>query len=248
MLPPKPLAHCFTTTILALGCSSPFLPGSARADSSWVRFRCCLGAAAGQFYESIVRAASAGDNLSGRAARWGAEKMMRKLENEPDPALYIERASFTWVKPAGTFAAAALAIAAIVTFRELNAYTLYFADHYEQQHTFLPSHTVRSWSDATRVEVGCNHVTGDNASDEPIYEVHFGDGGSIRIDSAFPLSGTWIDQVEKIDVALVGAGADFQPWSWMDRNAYHPRCLMAQAMMLDDENYARLRHLIRAPE
>lgn len=204
--------------------------------------------AAGQFYESIVGAASGGDNLSGRAARWGAEKMMRELKDEPDPARYIERASFAWVGPATAFAATALALAAFVTFRELNAYTLYFADHYEQQHTFLPARTVRSWSDATRVEVGCNHVTGKNASDDPVYEVHFRDGGSTRVDSAFPASNSWIDQVEIIDTALVRAGAQFEPWSWLGREAYHPQCLGAQSTWLGDEDYARFRRLIRAPE
>jgi hypothetical protein len=204
--------------------------------------------AAGEFYESIISAASAGNTLGGRAARWGVERMRRELENEPDPERYIQRATFAWVKPAGAFAAAALAIAAVVTVRELNAYTLYFADYYEQQHTFLPSRTVHAWSDAARVEVGCNHVTGRNPSDDPIYEVHFNGGGSTRIDSAFPVSMTWIDQVELIDAALVRAGARFEPWSWLDRDAHHPRCLMAYATWLGAERYARFQRLIRAPE
>lgn len=201
---------------------------------------------AGEFYESVIGAANAGDTLGGRAARWGVDKMQRALENEPDPERYIKRAVFAWVKPAGIFAGAALALAAIVTARELNAYTLYFADRYEQQHTFLPSRTVRAWSDATRVEVGCNHVSRE--SDDPVYEVHFRNGGSTRIDSAFPVSKTWIDQVEIIDAALVSAGARFEPWSWLDRDAYHPRCLMANAVWLGEEQYERFRRLIRAPD
>jgi hypothetical protein len=204
--------------------------------------------AAGEFYASITSAASAGNTLGARAARWGIEKVQRELENESDPERYIQRAMFSWVKPAGAFATAALAFAAVVTVRELNAYTLYFADHYEQRHTFLPSRTVRAWSEAVRVEVGCNHVTGDNAGDDPIYEVHFNGGGSTRIDSAIPVSTTWIDQVEIIDAALVRAGARFEPWSWLDRDAYHPRCLMAYATWLGDDQYARFQRLIRAPE
>lgn len=202
---------------------------------------------AGEFYASITGAAASGKTLSGRAARWGVEKMQRKLEKESDPLRYIRRAAFAWVKPACAFVVAALALAAIVTFRELNAYTLYFADHYEEQHTFLPSPTVRAWSDAVRVEVGCNHVTGENAEDDPVYGVHFDGGGSTRIDGAFPVSKTWIDQVEVIDAALVRAGVRFEPWSWLGRDPYHPRCLMAYATWLGDEKYARFQRLIRAP-
>lgn len=204
--------------------------------------------AAGEFYASITSAASAGNTLGSRAARWGMERIQRELENEPDPGRYIQRATFAWVKPAGAFAATALAIAAVVTVRELNAYTLYFADRYEQQHTFLPSRTMRAWSEVARVRVGCNHVTGENAGDYPIYEVHFNGGGSTRIDSAVPVSMTWIDRVELIDLALVRAGARFEPRSWPDRDAYHPRCLMAYATWLGAERYARFQRLIRAPE
>jgi hypothetical protein len=201
---------------------------------------------AGEFYETVVGATNAADQVRERSARWGILKMMGVLENEQDPGRYVRRATFAWMKPAAALAAAAVAIAAAVTFRELNTYTLYFADHYEQQHTFLPSRTVRAWSDATRVEVGCNHVSRE--SDDPIYEVHFRNGGSTRIDGAFPVSKTWIDQVEIIDAALVSAGARFEPWSWLDRDAYHPRCLMANAVWLGDEQYERFRRLIRAPD
>ncbi|QGZ93286.1 hypothetical protein [Terricaulis silvestris] len=202
--------------------------------------------AAGEFYETIVGSANAPDQRSERSARWGIRRMMEELRDEHDPARYVSRATFAWMKPAAIVAASALALAAIVTFRELNTYTLYFADHYEERHTFLPSPTIRSWSDATRVEVGCNHVSRE--SDDPVYEVHFRDGGSTRIDSAFPVSNTWVDQVEIIDATLVSIGARFEPWSWLDRDAYHPRCLMANAVWLGDEQYARFRRLIRAPD
>lgn len=202
---------------------------------------------AGEFYASVTGAAASGNNLSGRAARWGVKKMLRKLENEPDPLRYIRRAVFAWMKPASGIVAIGLALAAFVTFRELNAYALYFADHYEEQHTFLPAPTVRAWSDAVRVEVGCNHITGKNAGDDPVYSVHFSDGGSTRIDGTFPVSKTWLDQVEVIDAALVRRGVRFEPWSWLGRDPYHPRCLMAYANWLGDEKYSRFQRLIRAP-
>lgn len=203
---------------------------------------------AGEFYGSVTDAANAGDTLGGRAARWGVKTMQRELADEPDPHVYVRRAAFAWVKPAGLLSLAALAIAALVTVRELDAYSLYYADRYEAQHTFSPSRTVRAWADATHVEVGCNHVTGENAGDDPVYEVHFEGGDSARIDGAIPVSMTWIDQVEQIDAVLVRAGARFEPWSWLDRDAYHPRCLMAYATWLGDEKYARFQRLIRAPE
>lgn len=203
---------------------------------------------AGEFYGAIADAANSGDSLGGRAARWGVRTLQRELENEPDPQAYIRRATFAWVKPAGIFSLTALAIAALVTVRELNAYSLYYDDRYEAQHTFSLSRTVHAWSDASRVEVGCNHVTGENAGDDPVYEVHFEGGDSARIDGAYPVSMTWIDQVERIDAALVRAGARFEPWSWLDRDAHHPRCLMAYATWLGDEQYARIQRLIRAPD
>jgi hypothetical protein len=203
--------------------------------------------AAGEFYVSVTGAANVGDPLGGRAARWGVGRMQRELESEPDPARYLRRAMFASVKLVGAFAAAALAIAAIVAARELNAYTLYFADRYEQQHTFLPSRTVRAWSDAGRVNVGCRHLTGEDAGDAPIYEVHFIGGGSTPIHLAFPVSMTWIDQVELIDAALVRAGARFEPRLGR-REAHDPRCLRAYETWLGAERYARFQRIIRDPE
>lgn len=202
---------------------------------------------AGAFYDSIVVAANSGDGLGARAARWGVEKMMRELKDEQDPRRYIERASFAWVRPMALIALASLALTGVVTFRELNAYTLYSVQGYEARHIFPVSPTVRLWSAATFVEVGCNHVTGKNASNDPIYNVHFRDGGSTRIDGAFPVTGSWLDGVERIDAALVRSGATFQPWTWMNRDPYHPQCLLAYAGELNQADYARLRRLIRAP-
>lgn len=202
---------------------------------------------AGAFYDSIVGAANSGDGLGARAARWGVEKMMRELEHEGDPRRYVERASFAWVRLTASIALVLLALTAVVTFRELNAFTLYSAQGYEARHILPISATVRPWSAATYVQVGCNHVTGKNASNDPIYKVHFRDGGSTRIDGAFPVTGSWLDEVEQIDAALVGSGATFRPWTWMNRDPYHPQCLLAYAGELNETDYARLRRLIRAP-
>lgn len=200
----------------------------------------------GVFYDSIVGAATAGDTLSGRRARWGVEKLMRELEDEQDPERYVWRVSFAWLKPAVLASVVVAAIAAIVTLRELHTYTLFLPDGYEQRHTFMPSPTIGRWTDAARVEVGCNHVTGRNSSDEPVYDIHMKDGRSIRIDGATPISGSWIDQVEKIDAELVAAGARFEAWSWLNRDAYAPQCLTAQAIVLGADDFERLRRLIRA--
>ncbi len=196
--------------------------------------------AAAEFYLAI--ASSWG---TFRAAGTRARMLSCERAEDPQPEGFIRRFMLLSAKRLGLLSAA-LALASIMTTaRELNAYSLFFIDRYEQQHTFLAHPTIRLWADATRVEVGCNHT---DDGDDPIYEVYFKNNGSIRIESAKPVSANWVTEVEKIDSALLRAGARFEPWSWLDREPYDPRCLLAFSSLLGEDTFTRFRRLIRAPQ
>lgn len=145
----------------------------------------------------------------------------------------------------GLLAAVLTLISIVVTVRELNSYTLYFADRYEERHTFQINPTIRRWADASLVEVGCSHT---DDGDLPIYRIHFKDKGNTMIDSAWPVARSWVSQMETIDASLVRAGARFEPWSWLDNDPYSPSCLMAYSSWLSPNDFARFQRLIRAPE
>lgn len=180
-----------------------------------------------------------------RAAGTRLRMVSSERADDPHPTRYIRRFIILSANRFGLLAAAFALASTIVTARELNAFTLYFSDRYEEQHTFLPDRTIRYWANANRIEVGCNHT---DDGDDPIYEVHFKNDGSTRIDGAEPVSANWVTEVEKIDAALVRAGAHFEPWLWLDREPYDPRCLMAYSSLLGEDTFNRFRRLIRAPQ
>jgi len=101
------------------------------------------------------------------------------------------------------------------------------------------------WNDAIFVELGCNHITGKNPSDDPVYKVTFMDGHSERLENAKPVTGEWLDQIEIIDGVLAEAGVEFRRWQWGDRNPLHPECLAANRSKMSAGDYGRLLKLLR---
>jgi len=180
-----------------------------------------------------------------RIAGFQLQKVLRDLSNEKEGPRYARRALMAWVRHEGVILAILTLASIAMTARDIHAYTLIFADRYEQRSIFAPERTVRYWTDATRVEVGCNHSGNEDA---PVYEVHFTGGGSVRLDGASPTSATWLSHMEKIDVGLVSASVRFEPWRALDKDPYDPRCLSAYSARLGEAQALAFQRLIRAPQ
>jgi hypothetical protein len=183
-----------------------------------------------------------------RAAAAAQATLSTRLEDEADARRYVRRFTTGWV---GWFAIPAIVLtllSAALAICDVQSYTLYTRDG-AADHPFFPwqSAQMRSWDDATRVELGCNHVTGRGASDDPVYSVMFRDGSAVRLDDAVAIGGTWLDRMEQIDARLIESGALFRRWDGpLNRNPLHPECLAANRTRLSRDDYQRLLTLLRA--
>lgn len=194
----------------------------------------------GGWVEAAIKNISGNEQGAATRLQFGFENQQDDLQSHHFIARFLRQIS----KHIGLISILFLLVSVLVTARELNAYVLYFSDRYEQRHTLQLDPTVRYWTDATFVEVGCN--VGSQSSN-PVYRVHFKDRSAAYIETASPISTTWLTQMEKIDASLVQAGAQFKPWSWLDRDPYHPQCLKEFADLLGPTDFARFERLIRAP-
>lgn len=161
---------------------------------------------------------------------------------------YIRRALGNWIRLFSWGAAVLFALAFVILDRERDTYTLYSPTGFWAR-PLLPwdEEVRRNWREATRVELGCNHVVGRNASDDVIYDVVF-PGRTERISSATPVGVGYLDALEKIDDALRESKVEFKRWSWLSRDPMHPDCLKHWRVRLTDEDYARLSRLLRFGE
>lgn len=157
------------------------------------------------------------------------------------------------------FVLAALGIA--IAERELTTYEIFTAEGYIATPLSPWSKEARgAWRDASSVLIGCNHVTGKNASDNVIYEVKLPDGRSLNLAGATPVSagllnknsaigtpfsGKFLESLEMIDSELEGGGAAFKRWRWLTRDPLHPDCLAVKRRQLTVGNYERLTRLLR---
>jgi len=157
--------------------------------------------------------------------RWSMRRQLQPLEQETDPDAYVREAAARGLMSLAlaTLALATLSVAAVK--RDVQAHRVYTAEGYIHS-PFFPwaSRDLRRWEDATRVELGCNYIASEDASDV-IYNVHFPDGAEAFPASARALSGHWVDQLQEIDAALRRSDAQFERWRWLNRDPIHPRCL-----------------------
>jgi hypothetical protein len=180
-------------------------------------------------------------------AQAAQRKMLERSNEESTATRYVVRATTGWIGVPGGIAVILSGIAVVLAFGDVRSHSLFTRDGYIHQSFFPGQPTVtRDWTDATYVEAGCNHVTGRNASDDPIYIVHFRDGASTRLEDAIPLGASWLDRIELIDAQLVSAGKQFRTWEpSFGRNPLHPECLAANRERLSRHDYQRLLRLLR---
>lgn len=101
----------------------------------------------------------------------------------------------------------------------------------------------KPWSEAKEVSLGCNQ-TDDGGS--LIYRVEFNDGTKIRLPESSSLNGRhWLVNLEHIDKALSTQGAVFKRWSWLERDALHPKCLRGFYAEVGPDNKYRIDDLLR---
>lgn len=200
---------------------------------------------ASAFCESVFdaqrrRSPSMGDVV----ARWSVNALLKDQVGQTNPAAYVRRFTVSWLRYAVIATVALGLLSAITVAREVDVHGVYTREGFTQTHTLPLPPTSHAWSEATALETGCNHVTGRDASDDPVYSVHFRDGSDIRLENATPLTGTWIEQMEIIDAAVVKSGAVVRPWRWLNRTSFHPDCLAMQRAWRGEAGYARLLRLL----
>ncbi len=176
-------------------------------------------------------------------------KSIESLQHESDPEAYIRQLFFGWLRIALWPAVILFALSGVVLEREFKTFSAYTIDGYVA-YPLAPWDEVKSgsWSEAALVSLGCNHVTGRGASDDIIYRVKLQSGASHDVAGAYPVSGAWLDQVEKIDNTLRNSDAIFQRWQWLKRDPIHPKCLSAQGRRYNREELERIYHLLRIGE
>jgi len=171
-------------------------------------------------------------------------KLMQTTENDPEEftKIILNRAARILLIP--TFLLASIAFIFIEF--ENDAYKMYTHQGFIHK-PLLPwkPDITGHWRDAIYVELGCNRVTGKNASDDIIYEVGVRGGYSHRLSSANPLQGEWIDHIERIDQSIMEGNADFRRWKWLKRNPLHPECLKTQSRRYNEQDYQRILKLLR---
>lgn len=186
-------------------------------------------------------------NARQAAARWALKRTMVALSGETNPEAYVRRAVLNWQWWMAGWAVVLLALSAYAVSRDVQAHGLYTRSHYIDS-PFFPwgSRAPVPWTQATKVELGCNHVTGRNASDSLIYRVHFPDRYFVSLESGTPL-GDWLDAAEQIDAELRRSGVKFQRWRWLDRDPLDPACLAVMRRSWE-QDYPRIERLLRIGE
>lgn len=142
------------------------------------------------------------------------------------------------------YAVPLMLIGAILFLSDINRYGAYTADAYHRS-SWLPwaNGAVIGWSEAERVQIGCNQ-TDDGSS--LVYKVWFQNGETIRIEDSIPSRHySWLDGIETVDRAISNNGAEFQRWSWLNRNPLHPRCIREYYTHLEDDEHDRFRQILR---
>ncbi|MBX3431609.1 MAG: hypothetical protein KF779_18640 [Hyphomonadaceae bacterium] len=177
------------------------------------------------------------------------KRSLRRVAELSDPKAYVD----AWISQGNRMMLIAgvvgLSIAGLALVRDVNTHTVYTATHYIRA-PFFPwgASEPRPWRDAARVELGCNHVEGRNASDSIIYRVDFGDGDKVSLESGMPLpGGDWLRSARTIDAELRAGDAKFERWSWMNRDPLHEACLNVMRRNFGAD-YPQIERLLRIGE
>lgn len=110
-----------------------------------------------------------------------------------------------------------------------------------EHHRFWPPFTRESYSysNATRLVVGCNHTDSDDFLN---YEIVFADE-KFDLGNARPLNGALVDTLEQIDATLPPT-LTRERWDWLGRDPMAPQCVARWSGSVED-GPARVAHLLR---
>ena len=135
-------------------------------------------------------------------------------------------------------------IGALIIAREVATFSVYSVEGYYRS-PLLPwaTETLTEWTDAERVQLGCNQT---DKGGSVVYKIFFKNGKSVRIEDGVLIADTeWLDALEFIDKQLVTANASFERWQWLKRDPLHPKCVRGFYGMLGAEQGDRLMRLLR---
>lgn len=190
------------------------------------------------------------DGRRSRIAEWGVRRMIEGLREVAEPERYVRQMVLGWVSIALIVAVALAAISTLAVARDVQTHSIFTSTAYIRS-PFFPwtSTQPREWASAVSVETGCNHVERKGEiSDSIIYQIKFADGASVRIGDAIPLGGSWLEGAEVIDRQLNASGVTFSAWDWLGRDPHHPLCIAALRSRFSDEEFGRVRRLLRLPQ
>lgn len=175
--------------------------------------------------------------------------LFKKPDPELEPDDYIRSFFTRMARVSLKWSSAIFTLATLVVFKEVNSYEVYDEGQIGEARLLSVS-GLEMWDaeDIDYVELGCNHITGKNASDDIIYRIQMKNGSKLYMEDAEPVRGNWLDNALLIDVALEDAGVTFKRWSWLQRDPLHPECLGAQLRKLGEEDYDILLKLLRVTE
>ena len=183
---------------------------------------------------------------------WAAAWVRRGFASIPahySPEQMIDHVNEATLRPCTAFGVALALVSAVLVPRDLATHTLY-SPRGVHPSAMLPwvDDSARPFAAATAVVLGCNHVTGRNASDDIHYEIHFADGAEFDLYGAKPVRGGWLDHAERIDAELRRAAVPFYRWRWLKRNPLHPACLSVQRAKYRPNGAERIDRLLRVRE
>lgn len=174
------------------------------------------------------------------------QKLMESNDRPENAGDLINKLSKSLSRKVLLFSFPMILVTAFITYKEIQNFSIYSETGYYKTGFF--SEETRSWDEAVSVQLGCNHVTGRNASDDIIYKVLFNDKVSKNIADAKPITGTWSQHALKINSVLESKNISFERWSWRNRNPLHLSCLDAQAIKYSQDEVLNILSLLRAGE
>lgn len=134
-------------------------------------------------------------------------------------------------------------ITAFLCYHETKVFSLYSESGFYKSGYF--SKNFSSWEEVSSVELGCNHVTGKNRSDDLVYKINFKQGTSTRMEDAIPIQGRWLGNAVKINNKLEGQSVYFKRWKWLSRDPLHSKCLTAQKNSRTRSEYSHVVDLLQ---
>ena len=175
---------------------------------------------------SLFFGVSADLDKTGIKRQQNIDALMKGVDRPNSTAELINRLTEPNIKKAFKIFIPIAILTALITYRETYTFSVLSETGHYRSGFF--SNSSQSWNEVSSVELGCNHVTGKNRSDDLVYKIKFRQGKALGIDDAIPLQGSWLENAKKINAKLKENGTQFKRWKWLNRDPLHPKCLAAQ--------------------